>query len=588
MEITRIFDIVRRYGQLYPEQDTVFSWKQDGVWLKMDAKTYVSSVDIISSALLELGVQPGDKVGIISPSRPEWNIADYAAMQIGAVSVPVYATISQEDYRHIFSVSEMCVAFVEGKELQQKVEPLFAELPALKHVITMLPHPESDYQSYQDLYRLGEEHLLQNLPRIALLRESVQPAQLATLIFTSGTTGLPKGVMLSHSNLVMQVLGVAGIPDGTSRRALSFLPLCHAYERLLVYYYQYAGISVYYGQNVGTIGQDIQATDPNIMTCVPRVLEKVYDRLVLTGRKLPVLQRTVFFAAMRHAERFNYENKGPAYKAVLRLYDRLVYKKLREAIGGHFEIVVSGGSALQPKLASFFSAIGMPIIEGYGLSETSPVITVSRKGLHERRPGCVGVALPGVELRISDEGEVLCRGGNVMMGYYQHPELTAEVIDSDGWFHTGDTGRLSPEGLLSITGRLKSLFKTSLGKYINPELIETRLTESPFISQMMVMGEYQRYAAALISPDFAYIRTWGKSRKLHFDTNEDICNSKEVRREIEREIAHLSGNFGTWEKIHKFTLVPEEWTDHNFLSPTLKVKRKAVMEAYKDEISRFW
>lgn len=590
MEPKRIFDIVERYTKHYGMEDIVFAWrdpnKQIEGWHKMTVREYAAAVDNMSYALLHLGIKKGDKVGIVSGNRPEWNIIDYAAMQIGAISVPIYPTISQADYRHIISISEMKIIFMEGKELRQKIEPLLPEMTLLKTVVTMGRHEDNKYPCYQDIIDLGIAHpAAQTLKE---LKDSISENDLATLIFTSGTTGVPKGVMLSHKNIIMQVLGVRGIYHGERCRTLSFLPLCHAYERMMVYYYQYEGWTVYYCRNVGTIAQDLKEADPAVMTCVPRILEKIFDKLIIQGKKQSLIKRTIFFWAVSVAENYQFDDRSLWYNIKWKIADRLIYKKLREGIGGHFQVVVSGGSAIQPRMSAFFSAIGMPIIEGYGLSETSPVITVSRTGKYQRRPGCVGVALPGVEVKIADDGEIICRGDNVMIGYYNNPEMTKEVIDTDGWFHTGDTGILSKEGLLTITGRKKSLFKTSLGKYVNPEPIENLCSESPMIENLIVLGENQRFVTALISPDFTYLKLWARQHHLHLSTPQQICESAEVKKEIKKDIAAACKQFGEWEKIQKFTLVKDQWTTDNFLSPTLKVKRQKVMEAYKAEIDAMY
>lgn len=590
MSITRIFDIVSHYKQAYPDQKTVFAWREstrhNAPWKRMDVDEYVRTVDTVSYGLLALGLSAGDKVGIVSGNRVEWNMIDFATMQIGAISVPVYPTISQDDYRYILSFSEMRAIFIEGKELRTKIEPLLSQMPHLKYVVTLSRTEDGKYMCYEDLLRLGEEN--PDPVRLQALKDAVKPKDLATIVFTSGTTGDPKGVMLNHRNILMQLEGVHGIHEGPRCNTLSFLPLCHAYERMMVYFYQYEGWSVYYCRNVGTIAQDIRDANPSVMTCVPRVLEKIYDKLLSAGSKQPAYIRPIYMWAMRLAEQYQYDDRTWWYNLKWRIANALVYKKMRQAIGGSFTEVISGGSAMQPRLTSFFSAIGLPILEGYGLTETSPVIAVARKGYKQRCPGYVGVALPGVEVRLTDENEVVCRGENVMMGYYKNPTMTAEVIDEDGWFHTGDTGEMTTEGLLKITGRKKSFFKTSLGKYVNPEAIEMRCTESPFIENIVVVGEYQRYVTALIVPDYNYVAQWAQQHNLTLSSPKEAAESAELKKVIQAELAAVAKSFGDWEKVQKFTLLTEPWTTDNYLSPTLKVRRKIVQEKFKSEIDAMY
>ena len=395
--------------------------------------------------------------------------------------------------------------------------------------------------------------------------------------------------MLSHNNIVNQLKNLEMTPAKWSKKALSFLPLCHAYERMLVYLYQYLGMSVYYAESLGTIAENIKEIQPTMMSCVPRLLEKIYDKLYLSGKKLPFFQRRLYYWAFHLATRYQLNGLTWLYKIQYSLADKLIYSKWREAIGGNFDIVVSGGSAIQSHIASFFSAIGMPVFEGYGLSETSPVIAVSQRGKFGRKFGTVGPPLPGVEVKIGDNNEIICRGHNVMIGYYNDPELTAQVIDSEGWFHTGDTGKFTDEGQLIITGRLKSIFKTSFGKYVNPQLIESKFTESPFIENMIVLGENKKFAAALISPDFTYLKSWCAKHKLDGKTNEDLIAHPQVMKRIQDEIKHYNHFFGDYEQIRRYQLVKEEWTQPNgFLSPTLKIKRQVIEAFYADKIEELF
>ncbi len=587
MEVTRIFDIVDNYAEQYPQQDAVLACKQNGQWRKIGVQEYVETVNNISYGLLELGINKGDKIGIVSGNRPEWNMIDFAIMQIGAISIPIYPTISQSDYHHILNHAEMKVIFVEGKELRTKLEPIFPEVEQLQHVITFVKHEGTSYRYYDEIVELGKMH--PHPEKLKAIKDSIQPGDLATILYTSGTTGTPKGVMLSHNNIVQNFKNVAMTPAKWSNKALSFLPLCHAYERMLVYMYQYLGMSVYYAESLATIADNIKEIHPTMMTCVPRLLEKIYDKLYLAGKKLPYFKRILYYWAFNLATKYQLHDMGWFYNAQYKIADKLVYSQWRAAIGGNFDIVVSGGSAIQPHIASFFSAIHMPVFEGYGLTESSPVIAVSNRNKNGRKFGTVGQALPGTELKIGESNEILCRGHNVMLGYYKDPELTAQVIDKDGWLHTGDTGVLSPEGLLTVTGRLKSIFKTSFGKYINPQAIESKCCESPFIENMIVLGENKKFAAALISPDFVFLKSWCKKHKLALESNEEMVNNPVVIKRFHTEIKKYNQHFGDWEQIKRFEIVPEEWTQPNgFLSPTLKIKRKVIEAFYAEKIEKLF
>ena len=585
MEVLRIFDILDNYLEKYPNQDAALAAKRNGKWRKFSIQEYVELTNYISYGLLKIGVEPGDRVGIVSGNRPEWNMIDHAVMQIGAVSTPIYPTISQDDYRYILNHAEMKVIFIEGKELKTRLKPILPEVKSLTHIYTF--DDLGEYEYLDQLIALGKEN--QDVELLKTLKAKVDTKDLATIIYTSGTTGNPKGVMLSHSNIVHQLYNLKDTPDKSSRIALSFLPLCHAYERMLVYLYQYLGMSVYYAESLAAIADNIKEINPTMMTCVPRLLEKIYDKLYLAGKKLSFVQRTIYYWAFNVATHYKIEGQSGYYKMKHKIADKLIFSKWRAAIGGNFDIVVSGGSAIQPHMAAFFSAIGMPVFEGYGLSETSPVIAVSKRGKHGRKSGTVGPPLNGVEVKIGERDEIICRGHNVMLGYYKDPELTSQVIDSEGWFHTGDTGRFTPEGQLVITGRLKSIFKTSFGKYVNPQLIEAKFTESPFIENMIVLGENQKFAAALISPDFVYLKSWCAKHNITYSSNDDLIKNPEVLKRYQKEVKKYNENFGDFEQVKRYQLVAEEWTQPGgFLSPTLKIKRNVIEKHYADKIAKLF
>ncbi|MDD4968529.1 MAG: long-chain fatty acid--CoA ligase [Paludibacter sp.] len=586
MNVTRLFDLLDNYLEKYPNQDAALACKRDGAWLKFSIQEYVELTNLISYGMLELGISPGDKVGLISSNRPEWNMIDFAIMQIGAISIPIYPTISQDDYRHILNHAEMKMIFIEGKELRNKLQPIFSETKTLKTIITFNDQG-AEYKYLDQVIELGKQNPQPD--KLASLKAAIKPNDLATIIYTSGTTGNQKGVMLSHSNILENVKHLAWIPSAWSNKALSFLPLCHAYERMLVYLYQYLGMSVYYAESLGTIAENIKEINPTMMSCVPRLLEKIYDKLYLSGKKLPLTSKMLYYWAFDLATKYQLEGMGWYYNLKHKVADKLIYSKWRAAIGGNFDIVVSGGSAIQPHIASFFSAIGMPVFEGYGLSETSPVICVHQRVKNGRKFGTVGLPLEGVEVKLGERDEIICRGHNVMLGYYKDPVLTAEVIDADGWFHTGDTGKFTPEGQLIITGRLKSIFKTSFGKYVNPQAVESKFTESPFIENMIVLGENKKFAAALISPDFVFLKSWCAKHKIKYTTHEEMIENPAVVKRFQEEVKHYNLHFGDYEKIKRYLLVADEWTQPGgFLSPTLKIKRNVIEAHYAEKIEKLF
>jgi len=586
MNVTRLFDLLDNYIENYPDQNAALVCKREGAWKKISICEYVELTNDLSYGMLALGIQSGDKVGIVSSNRPEWNMLDFATMQIGAVSIPIYPTISQNDYSHILNHAEMKMIFIEGKELRTKLKPILPEIKTLKEIFTFTDE-NTEYKYLDQLITLGKEN--RQPDKLAQLKASIKPDDLATIIYTSGTTGNQKGVMLSHHNIVSQLKSLESIPAKWSNKALSFLPLCHAYERMLVYLYQYLGMSVYYAESLGTIAENIKEINPTMMSCVPRLLEKIYDKLYLSGKKLPFFSKIIYYWAFNMASKFQLEEMGWYYNIKYKLSEKLIYSKWRAAIGGNFDIVVSGGSAIQPHIASFFSAIGMPVFEGYGLSETSPVIAVSQRGENGRKFGTVGLPLPGVEVKLAERDEIICRGHNIMLGYYRDPELTALAIDNDGWFHTGDTGKFTPQGQLIITGRLKSIFKTSFGKYVNPQAIESRFTESAFIENMIVLGENKKFAAALLSPDFIYLKSWCNKHKIKYSTNAEMIEHPAIVKRYQEEIKHYNQFFGDFEQIKRYKLVPDEWTTAvGFLSPTLKIKRNVIESHYADAIEKLF
>ena len=589
MEIRRIFDLLPNYLEKYADQPVALAGKKDGEWRTYSIQEYIDLTNKLSYALIELGIEPGDKVAFILSNRPEWNIIDMAVSQIGAINVPIYPTISQEDYHFILNDSEAKLVFLDGLAVMNKVTNVLPDIPGLKHVYTMVDREKYPY--FDQLLDFGSAHPHQE--ELERRKAAVQYTDCMTLIYTSGTTGTPKGVMLSHSNVINQILGVDHIiPCKPGSIAFSFLPACHAYERLLLYTYQYKGMAIYYAESLATLADNIKELRPSMMCCVPRVLERFYDGIIASGKKMEGLSKSIFFWAVDLAEhyRIDEDSRSWLYNLKLRIADKLVYSKIREKIGAdRFERIVSGAAALHERIAAFFSAIKMPVYEGYGLTETSPVIAVSDQGPHQREVGCVGPPLKGVEVKISEEGEIICRGHNVMLGYYKSPELTAEVIDKDGWFHTGDMGRFNEHGLLMITGRIKSLFKTSGGKYINPDIIETKFCASKWIEQIVVVGENQKFAGALIIPSFTELKNWCVTQNIKYTTPEDIIQNPEVLKLMAKEVQELNKGLGETEKIKKHVLLADEWTVGNgLITPTLKVRRRAITNKYKDVIEKMF
>lgn len=584
----RLFDILDLYLEKYPNQDTALARKAAGKWIKYSIQEYVETTNNISYALMKLGITKDDKVGIICGNRPEWNMLDMAIMQIGAVTVPIYPTINKEDYNYIINDCKVKLIVLEGTGVLQKIESVKGSCPSLEMVYAL--GTKCDYPSFEELVEIGKSN--PNPEELKTIKDSIDEKNCATIIYTSGTTGNPKGVMLSHYNIMSQLHNLKQTPSPWSKKAFSFLPICHAYERMLVFLYQYLGMSVYYAESLATIATDLKEVQPTMMSAVPRLLEKIYLKVKETGKKNKGIKRAIFFWALNLAERYKIDpsNRTWMYNQKLKIADALVYKKIRQNLGAeNFDIVVSGAASIQPNIASFFSAIKMPIFEGYGMTECSPVIAVSCRLPHGREIGTVGFALPGVEVKIAENKEIICRGHNVMMGYYNHPELTREVIDEDGWLHTGDLGEINEYGQVRITGRLKNLFKTSLGKYINPDVIEGKFSESGFIENIVVLGENQKYAGAIIIPDFAFLKTWCQKHEIKYTTPQEMILNPDVKKRYAEEIKKINQNFGDTEKIKRYELIADEWSVTNgFLTPTLKVKRNVVKDVYKDLINKMY
>ena len=587
MEVTRIFDLLPYYEETFQPKDDVIASKESGQWVKVSIKQYREMVDMISYGFLALGVQPGDRIAQISPNRVEWNFVDMAISQIGAIHVPIYPTISESDYKYILNHAEVKYVFISGMDLLRKIQHILPDVPSVQGVYTFKDLQE--FKHLNELIELGKQNQVPE--KLAEIKASIKPDDVFTIIYTSGTTGTQKGVMLTHNNLVSNFKAVAYIPPyGEKDKALSYLPLCHVYERMLNYVYQFLGISIYYAENMGTITDNMKEMHPQIMSTVPRLLEKVYDKLVAKGQKLKGVKSWIFWWAFHLSLRYELKGaNGWFYEWKRRLYDKLVYVKWREAMGGAIGLIVSGGAALQPRLGRMFTCAGINILEGYGLTETAPVIAVSDFSEHGIKFGTVGPVLQGQQVKIADDGEICVKGPNVMKGYFKDEQMTAEVIDAEGWFHTGDLGQIEPEGQLKITGRKKELFKTSFGKYISPQLIEDRLKESLFIDQLIVVGENQKFAGALIVPDFVFLKSYCERKELPFGSNAEVIQNPVIRKRFQKEVDKYNKLFGDTEKIKSWDLLDAEWTlESGEITPTIKLKRPFICKKYEDKIKKLF
>lgn len=585
---TRIFDFLSYQLKQRP-LDRALNTKYNGEWKSTSTAEYASSADLMSAAFLNLKIKPQDKIAMISSNnRSEWCIVDVGILQAGAVNVPIYPTISQNDYEYILNHSESKYCFVSDQEVYDKVMAIKKNVKNLIEIYSFDDIPGC--KNWTELLTLGENNLNEEL--LNKTKDAVKPEALATIIYTSGTTGIPKGVMLSHQNVVSNVLSASKrlpLEIGKST-ALSFLPICHIFERVILYIYLYNGIKVYFAESIETIPDDLRDVKPEVMTAVPRLLEKVYDKIYAKGEDLTGIKKKLFYWAVEIGLQFEpYAQNGFWYEIKLKIAKKLILSKWQEALGGNLKLIASGSAALQPRLARVFSAAGMILVEGYGLTETSPVISVNdlRKGGF--RIGSVGKVIDGVTVKIAEDGEILCKGPNVMMGYYKEIEKTKEVMSGD-FFHTGDIGMIDDDGFLKITDRKKEMFKTSGGKYIAPQVIENEMKQSLFIEQIMVIGEGQKMPAALIQPNFDHIKNWFAQNGIAAEDDlVSICKNQSLLDEIQKEIDIHNQRFGKWEQIKKFELTPKMWSVENeFLTPTMKVKRNTLKTYYKDLITKIY
>ena len=580
--ITRLFDFPYHQLEKYNLKDALVT-KYEGQWIKTSTQEYLDKANAISRGLLRLGVNRNDKIAIISSNnRTEWHITDIGVLQTGAQTVPMYPTISAEDYEYILNHSESQYVFVSDFEVYEKLQSIKANVPLLKDVFSY--NDIAGCKSWKEILELGADTSNQHL--VEDRKNNVATTDLATIIYTSGTTGRPKGVMLSHQNIVSDVLMSAPrVPlRAGDTRALSFLPICHIFERMLTYLYQYYGISIYFAESIEKISDNLKEVKPHVMSVVPRLLEKVYDKIYAKGADLTGIKKALFFWALNLGMEYKpYKQNGAFYEFKLKIARKLIFSKWQEGLGGELELLVSGSAALQTRLTKVFCAANIPVMEGYGLTETSPVISVNDMRNNSFRIGTVGKILDGVEVKIAEDGEILCKGPNVMIGYYKDETQTAEAL-KDGYFHTGDIGEIDADGFLKITDRKKEMFKTSGGKYVAPQMLENTFKQSRFIEQIMVIGEGEKMPAAFIQPNFEFVTEWAhRHNNTTFSSNEDMCSSKMVIDRIQEEIDHCNEKFGNWEKVKRFELTPDIWSiDAGHLTPTMKLRRKIIKEKYND------
>jgi len=586
MEIKRVFDLLDLYANKNPRLDALVA-KENGVWKNYSTADFVDYTNHLSYGLANIVINKDDKIAIIANNRPEWNFADFASQQCGAISVPIYPTISLHDLIFIFNDANVKLVFVSSADLYEKVQEAAKQAPSVQFIYSFNEIKNVKY--WKEIYDSGKTNPVKE--KIDQIKASINSNDLLTILYTSGTTGTPKGVMLSHNNLLSNSFATQYLaPFQSHWKALSFLPLNHVYERMLNTLYIYLGLGIYYAESLETIGDNLKEIKPQVFATVPRLLEKVYDKIVNKGHEQTGIKRKLFFWALDLGLRYELDGaNGWWYEFQLNIANKLVFSKWREALGGNVQAAVSGGAALQPRLARVFNAAKIVVLEGYGLTETSPVIAVNSFKPKGIKFGTVGNVIDKVTVKIAEDGEILVKGPNVMLGYYNRPDATAEVMDSEGWFHTGDIGTFLDDRYLKITDRKKEIFKTSGGKYIAPIMIENKLKESPFIEQALVVGENQKYAAALIVPAFAALKEWCGRHKINYTNNTDLITKKEVIDLINSDVDESNKTLAPYETIKRVTLLPTEWTiEKGEMTPKLSLKRKVIMEVNKQLVEKLF
>lgn len=581
-EFKRMFDILENYKKYFSKEKMV-SGKFDGQWVSYNTDEFIDNVNNLSRALLKRDIKKGDKVALMSSNRPEWNFCDFGAMQLGVAIVPLYPTLSEQDLNHILTDADVKLIFVSNKELYGKLKRALDSLSTQIEVISF--DTVEGTIAWEDFLKTGDQGV-----DLEIIKNKIDEDDLLTLIYTSGTTGKPKGVCLSHRNIISNISASSHLFPGNYKTAISFLPLSHVFERMVVYMYFSLGISVHYAESMDTIIDDIKEVKPDGFTTVPRVLEKVYDAIYAKGRALTGIKRSIFFWALNLGLNYKEPSKNSAfYNLQLAIARKLVFRQWQEALGGNIVALISGGAALQERLTRVFWAAGIPVLEGYGLTETSPVISVNGLKDDQIRFGTVGKVLANLKVKIAEDGEVLCKGPSIFMSYYNNEEATAEIIDDDGYLHTGDLGELSEDGFLKITDRKKEMFKTSGGKYIAPQVLENKFMESLFIAQVMIVGEGRRFPSAMIVPAFDKLKNWCKVKKIEWQSNEQTVKNPRVIEKYQREVDRLNKDFGHWEQIKKFILLPKEWTiDAGELTPKLSLRRKIILNNHSEDLDELY
>ena len=581
----RIFDLLELYKDPYSYKKDAFNIKRNDEWISYSANDYIEYSKILSQAFLSLNSAKGKHVATILDNCPEWNFIDIGLQQIGAIQVPIYPTISKDHFRHIFRDAEIDIVIIGTKEIYSGIQDIIEEQDIQAFCLEEI----DGVKNFDDLLEIGRNNPQEE--KIKAISDEITEDDIATLIYTSGTTGLPKGVMLTHKNLVSQFLAVSPISGlNEQHRALSFLPLCHVYERMLNYMYQNLGMAVYYAESLDKVGENIREVKPHIFCGVPRVIEKTYDKIIAKGRNQKPIPKNIFFWAVNLGKRYDPNNRGNIfYRLQLFLANRIIFNKWRKALGNELEIIVSGSATLQESISRVFWAAGFKVLEGYGLTETSPVIAVSHPETKNIKIGTVGPALEGVEIKIAEDGEILARGPNIMKGYYKHPEWTAEILDQDGWLKTGDIGKIEDGRFLRITDRKKEMIKTSGGKYIAPQILENMLKSSPFIEQTIVVGDGWNYAAALVIPDYQHLESWCHVKGLTFPGAKEAIQSERIVNRIRKEVEKINSQLGKTEQIKRFILLEKPFSIENqTLSPTLKLRRSQISINYKETIKQLY
>jgi len=586
MNVQRTFDLLDRYEELFPKDDAL-CFKQDGKWVKFSTRDYINNSYKFCYGLYEDGFRRGDKIITISSNRPEWNISDMGMSMLGIVHVPVFTSLSSREYEYIIENSGSKMIIISDRKLLKCLSPALKD--NLDRVISF--DAIEGIRNWKEIIEKGNKCTETTKSEVEKLKKIISPGDFATLIYTSGTTGKSKGVMLSHRNLVSNFLAASDVFKlNPSNKYLSILPLCHVGGRLGNYQTQYSGASIYYAENMGTIAANMQEIKPDGFDAVPRVLEKFYDVIISKGKNLSGIKKSIFFWAVRLGLKYKpFGENGWFYERKLKIADKLIFSKWRQALGGNVNIVGCGGASLQPRLERIFWAAGIKIINMYGLTETSPIITINRTEKGNLKLGSVGSVIEGVEIKIADDGEILCKGPNVMLGYYNEPELTKSVFDEEGWFHTGDIGHIENGKFLAVTDRKKEIFKLSNGKFIAPQVIENIFKESPVIDQIMVIGEHEKFASALISPNFKYFEEWKSSKKISFSDPGEMIRIPEIQSFFNTEIKKLNKRLSPVERINRFRLVPDEWSPATGeLSPTLKLRRQFISNKYRDLVNEVY